>query len=151
MLDCEWKENTGLRTLLYPFVANSQARFRAEIVKSNIAFRRSAKKKDIDIEAAIDEAAPYVTRIIDRVSPRLILLTGVQLRTFTDRFARTVRMLAPVERDPGVKHVVFAASRVTLRASGDETTVVQVAHASQFAWTYAKYNVVERSLALLEA
>lgn len=148
VLDCEWKENAGLRTLLYPLVSNSQTRFRAEIVKSNLAFRRSAKKKDIDIEAAFAEAAPYVTRIIERVSPRLIVLTGVPIQTFVDRFATTIRALAPVERDPGVKQVVFAASRVTLRSSQKDATVVQVAHASQFSWTYAKYKVAERSLAL---
>ena len=151
VLDCEWKENTGLRALLYPLVSNSQDRFRAEIVKSNLAFRRSAKKKDIDIEAAFAEAARYVTRIIERVSPRLVVLTGVPIQTFVDRFASTIRVLAPAERDPGVKQVVFAASRVTLKASGKEATVVQVAHASQFSWIYAKYKVAERALALAEA
>jgi len=151
VLDCEWTENRGLRLLLCPLVANNQTRFRAEIVKSNLAFRRSAKKKDIDIDAAVAEAEPYLADIISRVSPRLILLTGAQLQTFTKSFAKTVTMLAPIERDPGINHVVFAASRVTLGASKSEITVVQVAHASQFAWTYAKYNVVERSLALLDA
>lgn len=148
ILDCEWRENSGLRALLFPFVANDSVRFRAEIVKSNLAFRRSAKKKDIDIEAAIAEAAPYLGRIVERVCPRLVVLTGVAIQTFIDRFATTAKILAPIERDPGVKQVVFAASRVSLRHTGKDATVIQVAHASQFSWTYTKYNVARRSLEL---
>ena len=151
ILDCEWKENTGLRKLLYPMVENDPILFRAEIVKSNLAFRRSAKKKDLDMDAAIDEAAPYVARILERVSPKLIVLTGVSLDKFVSRHAVSEHPLAPIERDPGVKQVVFAASRVKLRRPERAATVVQVAHASQFSWTYDKYNVAERALGLIEA
>lgn len=149
VLDCEWRENFGLRQLLFPLVGNDPARFRAEIVKTNLAFRRSARKADIDIDAATLEAAPYLQRIIEVVSPRLVVLTGVPIEAFTQRFAKKVSILVAPERDPGVRQVVFAAARVSLLLPEEAAVVVQVAHASQFAWTYSKYKIAERTLSLL--
>ena len=151
VLDCDWKENKGLRELMYPLVSNDPVRFRAEVVKTNLAFRRSARKTDIDIEAAYEEASSCLSRIIQHVSPKIVFLTGVPLATFLDRFAGEHRPLAPVERDPAVKQVVFAASRATLRATSAETVVVQVAHASQFSWTYSRYKVAQRAQSFAEA
>jgi hypothetical protein len=149
ILDCEWKENHGLRSLLYPLVGADPARFRAEIVKSNLAFRRSARKTDLDINAAYHEAAPFLAQVISRVSPRLVVLTGASLSAFVGRFASKVTTLAPAERDPGVKQLVFAACRAALVGCSKEAMVVQVAHASQFAWTYARYRVPERIIELV--
>ena len=151
ILDCDWKENYGLRDLLLPLVGHDRDRFRKEIVKTNMAFRRSAKKSDIDIEAAISQAAPFLSQILQRVSPRIIVLTGVSIKDFLDRFASSHVLLAPAQKDPGVKQTVFAPAKAKLRATGNEATVVQVAHASQFAWTYSRYNVSARILELAEA
>jgi len=83
------------------------------------------------------------------VNPRLVLLTGVPLSEFTDRYGIVSRRLRKPIRDDGVGHVVFDAARATLRHSTHEVLVVQLAHASQFGWTYAKYKVVRRILKLL--
>ncbi len=151
VLDCEWKENTGLRKLLMPFVESDEARFREEIVKTNLAFRRSSKKADIDMGSAIAESMPFLQRIIERISPELILLTGVTMPDFTDRFATDVQSVTPTERDPGVKQVVFSVVRAVVRNLEHQTLIVQVAHASQFSWTYERYDVAQRTLQLLEA
>lgn len=149
VLDCQWKENTGLRRLLTPLVGSLSA-IRQRVVKTNLAFHRSAKKSDIDIERAIDQSAPFLGEILNRVRPRLVLLTGPNASLFTTRFASNVAVIAPEERDPGVKQVVFSAQSAVLRATGEPVTVVQVAHASQFGWTYDRHHIPARIRALGE-
>jgi hypothetical protein len=144
ILDCKWKENVGLLELLTPLLGNDASRIRAEVVKTNLAFRRSPRKKDIDMSAAVAEAAPYLAEIVEVVRPDLVLLTGADLETFIRLFAQTSEVLVEAEQDKGVRHTVFAAARVTLKRPTKVVLAVQVAHASQFAWTYAKYHVVER-------
>jgi hypothetical protein len=151
VLDCEWTENFGLRRLLVPLLGGDLSRIRNEVVKTNLAFRRSVRKSQIKIDAAISETAPFLAEIIGRVQPKLILLTGIALQTFAERFAKSTVLVVPPERDPGVGHVVFAAARATLRRPPTDLLVVQVAHASQFSWTYERYSVVQRIQELLEA
>ncbi len=149
ILDCHWKENTGLRSLLEPLIGSTSA-IRQRVVKTNLAFHRSAKKSDIDIEQAIDQSSPFLAEILQRVRPKLVLLTGPKASLFTTRFASNVAVIAPEERDPGVKQVVFSAQSAVLRATGEPVTVVQVAHASQFGWTYDRHQIPARIRALGE-
>ena len=100
---------------------------------------------DIDIAAAKREAAPFLLEIISIVRPQLVLLTGVSLSVFVERFCSEEHNSIPRIRDEKIKHVVFEAANVLLRGSNSEALVVQVAHASQFSWTYEKYSVVEPS------
>lgn len=146
ILDCDWRENLGLRTVLAPLVGGDLASIRRDVVKTNMAFHRSARKKDIDIDRAMDQTAPFLAEIIGVVSPRLVLLTGVRLEEFTSRFATSAKEIVTPERDPGVKQIVFAASSARLRATNTSALVVQLAHASQFGWTYGKYQVAKRIL-----
>lgn len=148
ILDCQWRENSGLLTVLTPLVGGETTAIRANVVKTNMAFHRSAKKKDIDIDAAISKAAPFLAEILSVVRPTTVLLTGVAIEEFTNRFASRSTVLAAAERDPDVKQVVFAASKAELRPTGAEALVVQLAHASQFGWTYARYHVASRIVAL---
>ena len=148
ILDCEWRENPGLRTVLVPLVGGALSDIRHKVVKTNMAFHRSAKKKDINIDHAMDQTAPFLAEIIKVVNPRLVLLTGVPLSEFTNRYASTVTQKVAVQRDPGVKQVVFAACTAQLRPTGTTTLVVQLAHASQFGWTYERYQVAARILAI---
>jgi hypothetical protein len=148
VLDCDWPENRGLLKLLLPLVDGVRDELRSRMVKTNVAFRRSSKAHHIDIPAAKAEAAPFLAEIIGRVQPRLVLLAGVKLEDFTGRFCGTVQTLGEAIRDPGVKQTVFRAARVELRATGSEALVVQVAHASQFGWTYVKYEVADKIKAL---
>jgi len=148
ILDCEWKENNGLRKILIPLLGNDTRRIRSEVVKSNLAFHRSARASQIKVKNAIDESAPFLAEIIDVVRPKLILLTGPKMSLFTDRFSSNVTIVGQPEKDPGVKQTVFAAAQVILRGSELEVLVVQVAHASQFSWTYERYSVVDKIHAL---
>jgi hypothetical protein len=150
ILDCEWRENFGLRRLLTPLVGGDIKRIRSEVVKTNLAFRRSAKKTQIDIEAAISESGPFLREIIEVAKPQLILLTGASLRAFIHHFAQSATRIARIIRDPHVNHIVFAAERATLQTSKRKVLVVQVAHASQFAWTYERYEVARRILRLMK-
>jgi hypothetical protein len=141
ILDCHWRENAGLRKLLLPLVANDQSRFRSEIVKTNIAFRRSRATSEINFEVAEREAVPFIEKIIARVNPKLILLTGPSIDRFLTLYGLDSRSVAETIRAPGINQVVFAANATRLRLGGREAIVVQVAHASQFSWTYDKYDV----------
>ena len=144
ILDCEWKENIGLRKVFIPLLGHDSKRIRNEVVKTNLAFRRSAKATQIQKQKAIDESAPFLAEIIDVVRPKLVVLTGPKISTFTDRFAHSSMIVAEPEKDPGVKQTVFAASNVVLQGSEMEMLVVQIAHASQFSWTYERYSIVDR-------
>jgi hypothetical protein len=141
VLDCHWPENTGLQKLLLPLVNNDLNRFRYEIVKTNIAFRRSRTANDIDLKYSEEEAAPFIARIIRKVNPKLILLTGVPISRFLELYALTHRPLVETIRDSRIGHVIFSASSAQLKETKQEITVIQVAHASQFNWTYTQYNV----------
>lgn len=150
VLDCGWRENIGLRQILCPLVGGVLASIRTEVVKTNLAFHRSARRSDIEVEAAADQTAPFLREIIEIVNPSLILLTGVALQAFTSRFAKYSEPLVAPERDPGVKQVVFAAARASVGRPEKKVLIVQLAHASQFGWTYTKYDVAERISRLLK-
>lgn len=150
ILDCEWRENKGLRRLLGSLLDGDVARIRTEVVKSNMAFRRSAKTSHINVQAAMTETAPFLAEIIEVVSPKLVLLTGPSLAIFTSTFAIRTTVVAPPEKDDKIKQTVFAAARALLGSRVNEALIVQVAHASQFSWTYERYGVAEKILALLQ-
>jgi hypothetical protein len=149
ILDCDWRENTGLRKLLLPLVGHDQNRFRSEIVKTNIAFRRSRAVSDIDLAVAEREAVPFIETIIARVSARLIVLTGPSIDRFLTLYALDSQPLTETIKAPGINHVVFAATEARLRSVDRETIVVQVAHASQFSWTYERYGVSAKIAGLM--
>jgi hypothetical protein len=149
LLDCTWKENAVLN-LLVPLAGGEREAVRSQVVKTNIAFRRAKKVDRSLIESWKAEAAPFLAEIVARVVPRLVLLTGVKLEDFTPRFCERAVTVGETLRDPGVKQTVFRAARVALRATGTPALVVQVAHASQFSWTYGKYEVAEKIRALMD-
>ena len=117
---------------------------RTGVVKTNIAFRRSRKKTGIDFENAKREAAPFLLEILEVVQPKLILLTSVDLGSFANAFGTGLTLLAPAIRDDRVGQVVFEAGNVALKGTGSAALAVRVAHASQFSWTYDRYDVVSR-------
>ncbi len=141
VIDCEWRENLGLRKLLMPLVGHDAERFRQEVVKTNIAFRRSRAVGDIRLATAAHEAAPFLGRIIDRVRPTVIILTGSILDRFLHLHASTVRQIARPLRLDNAPAFAFAAAHVRLKWGSWETIVVQVAHASRFAWTYDRLGI----------
>jgi hypothetical protein len=142
LLDCSWRENNILK-LLVPLIGGDRESARARVVKTNMAFRRSSKVTKIDIKHAKDEAVPFLREIIEIVNPNLILLAGVKLDEFCSRYCEAWTSVGDPVIDDGVKQTVFAAARMTLPAK--QTALgVQVAHASQFSWTYDRYGVVDR-------
>jgi hypothetical protein len=143
VLDCEWNENTGLRKLLLPLFSDNRERIRREVVKTNLAFQRSTNiTRD---QASFEKmCAPYLDEIIGVVRPKLILLTGPNLSQFCSRFgSKCMTRVEPV-KDADVKQIVFAPAKLHLRKTGEEAVVVQVAHASQFSWTYERYHVADK-------
>ena len=151
LLDCNWTENHGLRALLTPLLGQDDD-IRRNVVKTNLAFKRSpnAKNKKF-IEEAKKEAAEFLIEIINVVRPNLILLAGADLHEFVARFCLNSTSLptALKERDDSVGQVVFRAAKVVLRGDKRKALVVQVAHASQFSWTYERYGVAEEIRTLL--
>jgi hypothetical protein len=148
VLDCGWPENTGLRKLLFPLFSDNRDRIRRDVVKTNVAFQRS---KSIVREQRSFETtcAPYLNEILAIVRPKLVLLTGPDISEFSSRFA--IKQTTVINRitDSNVKQTVFAAARFHLRQTLEETFVVQLAHASQFSWTYERYGVVDKIQSLL--
>lgn len=151
VLDCEWTENKGLKKLLVPLLNDNEAAIRSVVVKTNLAFRRSPKAKDIDIEAAKAEAAPFLSEIMAVVRPRLVVLTSLDLTAFVNGFCVNVSNTTEQIKDEKVKQVVFESATAQLKNCESASLIVRVAHASQFSWTYAKYNVVERINSALQA
>lgn len=151
VLDCDWKENKGLKKLLVPLLDGDEAAIRSKVVKTNLAFQRSPKVKDIDIKAAKAEAAPFLSEIMAVVRPRLIVLTSLDLPAFLTDFCIEATVTTEQLRDEKVKQIVFESAHAQLKNCESPSLVVRVAHASQFSWTYAKYNVVKRISSALEA
>ena len=151
VIDCEWRENPGLRKLLCPLLDGDLSRVRDEVVKTNMAFRRSAKASQIKREQSYDETAPFLNEIVRVVQPRLVLLTGPSLSSFLDRFAGSSVIVSPAQRKDSINQTVFAAARATLRATQSDVLVVQVAHASQWSATYAEFDVANRIRTLMDA
>jgi hypothetical protein len=146
LLDCTWRENNILK-LLVPLVGGDRESVRARVVKTNVAFRRSSKVTNIDIEHAKAEAVPFLLEIVEMVKPSLVLLAGVPLEDFGAPYCEAWTPIGDPVIDKRIKQTVFAAARMTLQ--GNRTVLgVQVAHASQFSWTYDQYGVVDRIKAL---
>lgn len=148
LLDCTWRENNVLK-LLVPLVGGDRESVRARVVKTNMAFRRSSKVTKIDIQQAKAEAVPFLREMIEIVKPDLVLLAGVKLEDFCVRYCELWSSIGDPVIDNGVKQTVFAASKMTL-PSKRVALGIQVAHASQFSWTYDRYGVVDRIDALRE-
>lgn len=150
LLDCDWTENSGLKKLLGPVLGGDNA-IRQQVVKTNMAFRRSAKVKKSAIEMDKKEAIPFLVEIIAVVCPTLILLTGASLQEFTDRFCSgSTRIATQVkERDDSVGQVVFKAATVLLGKTARKAIAIQVAHASQFSWTYERYGIANEVQSLI--
>lgn len=148
LLDCRWRENNVLK-LLTPLIGGNREQVRGRVVKTNVAFRRSSNVSKIDVEKAKSETEQFLREIIDVVQAKLILLTGVKLEDFGARYCREWSPIGgdPV-RDEDVKQTVFAAARMTLLPSDREVLGIQVAHASQFSWTYERYGGVDLIKAL---
>lgn len=142
LLDCSWRENNIVK-LLIPLVGGKREAIRRHVVKTNVAFRRSSKTAGFDIECAKVEAAPFLAEIIEFVRPKLIILAGVKLDEFTRRFCSSSREVGDRLVDPRVKQTVFRAAVVILQRGAHKAIAVQVAHASQFSWTYDKYQVAK--------
>jgi hypothetical protein len=149
LLDCQWPENTGLKRLLLPLFGGDEQRIRREVVKTNLAFRRSRTARDINIDRAIEEARPFVDRILAVVDPKLVILAGVSLLRFLDHHVQSSKPAAALLRNTSIGHVVFDAAWVTFGAALSPRLVVQVGHASQFSWTYAKHDIPGRIASLL--
>jgi hypothetical protein len=151
ILDCNWRENPALRKVLEPLLSGDLEKIRRHVVKTNFAFHRSAEAADFDLDAAVDQAEPFLAEIVDEVRPSIVVLTGAATEAFTGRFAERAVCVAAAERDPDTNQVVFAAARATLKRSKKEILVVQLASASMLGWTYIKYNVADRIVALLKS
>lgn len=151
VLDCDWKENRGIMKLLNPLLRCDHERIRREVVKTNLAFRRSKTVKALKVGDAIKESAPFLQEIMGVVRPELVLLTGSGLKHFSNHFASQMMNIERPEKHPRIGHTVFAAAKLTLKSPTHEVLAVQVAHASQFSWTYERFCVVERLQTLLDA
>lgn len=148
LLDCTWDENTGLLKLLIPILGSSPA-IRRGVVKTNLAFLRSRNAKDRRaIERSKDESAPFLRRILDRVLPDLILLTGVKLHDFGNRHCAEVVEIAQRQEVASVHQTVIFPARVRF-LGGHSCIAVEVAHASQWNWIYNTYAVPSKIKTLL--
>jgi hypothetical protein len=143
LLDCQWRENNVVK-LLAPLVGGNPETIRNTVVKTNMAFRRSTAAKKIDLTKAMNEAAAILTEIMDLVNPRLILLTGVKMADFSSRYCEECLPLSEPLVDSSVRQTVFWPCLVRRKGWKAQVLAVQVAHASQFSWTYEKYAVAQR-------
>ena len=150
VIDCDWKENDYLRPLLVQLCGGKPERVRKEVVKTNMAFRRTPRKKNL-IENANAESAPFLAEIVEVVRPDLILLTGVAISEFTGRFATGVAETAATVKVAKTHQTVFAAVRAALKRPVIESLIVQVSHASQWGWMYERFDVANRIIGLLKS
>lgn len=149
LLDCRWRENNIVK-LLTPLLDGNRETIRDNVVKTNVAFRRSPKATGLDLDTAKAEAAPFLAEILEFVQPKLIVLAGVKLDEFSKWFCTSAELLGDAEVDRKVGQTVFKAAAVTLTKGGHRAIAAQVAHASQFSWTYEKYDVANKIKFILD-
>jgi hypothetical protein len=99
----------------------------------------------------MEESKPFIQRLIHFVQPQLVVLTGVKISEFSDRFEDNERQLIAPEKEATINQTVLAASRVRIPGFPRPVLVAQVAHASQFSWTYDRFQVTARIRELWEA
>ena len=148
LVDCNWRENR-ITELLEDILSCNREGLRQRVVKTNLAFRRAPrgaikKLHGMSMAQAMDEAIPFLTKIIKAARPKLIVLGGVKMDDFTSRYCRHVDVMAEPEREPDVRQIVYYPALVRLQSGGSKVLAVQVAHASQFGWTYRRYDVARR-------
>lgn len=149
LLDCSWPENKILK-LIDPIATTLGLSVRQDVAKTNLSFHRSVKAKKTLIVDQMAIAKDILTQIISVVDPRLIILSCSYLNEFVQYHCANSRELQSAQRDTGVGHIVFWPWEIVLNNSNRKCLLVQVAHASQFAWTYNKYDVSLKILKLLK-
>jgi hypothetical protein len=148
LVDCVWRENTGLLKLLMPILQSHDC-IRRNVVKTNLGFSRSENTNNkAFIKTAKKEATPFLRRILDRVAPELILLAGVRLPDFTERHcAKVVEIEERIEEQSVHQTVIWPACVRLL--GGHSCIAVEVAHASQFSWIYETHDVASQIIGLM--
>ncbi len=149
LLDCSWPENKILK-LINPIAATLGLSVRQDVAKTNMSFHRSNKAKKTLVLGQMIKAQDILSQIISVVNPRLIILSCNYLNEFVKIHCAISRELQPAQRDTGVGHIVFWPWEIVLNNSNKKCLLVQVAHASQFAWTYDRYDVSMKILRLLK-
>jgi len=94
MLDCDYPENNTTAIVLN-LVGGDEAEFRRNVVKTNLAFRRSPGLDNVPkyhngmtLTQAYAEARPFIKEIFDLVQPELVILEG----SIFDHFMKAARL-----------------------------------------------------------
>ncbi|MFB4203585.1 hypothetical protein KBTX_02389 [wastewater metagenome] len=155
---CDYPEARAMRHLLNS--ALRVPRLAGSVVKSNLVFRRSARGDrgfrafhGIDMNEAAEEARPFVTDIMARTDPAMILLEGQLLPRFTALYGEGD--LEPVDEPvltPAGPHstMLYEAYRYRVPVLARHVTIVKIAHPSTFGGRYRKARVDDRIRGLLE-
>ncbi len=148
IFDTDWVMHKNTRPLLRNFTREQDAEIRRRVVRTNVVFRRSRRHHDIDMDDARKEAAPFLAEIINYVAPKLIILSGAGLSDFSDLICDGFKEIEIRQREPRTNHIVFWPARVQIKGGSTDAIAVQIAHASQFSWTYNQFDVANRIRAL---
>jgi hypothetical protein len=138
-VDCHYRIARVMRELLEEALDLDGFEPIRKIPKSNIIFRRSRAMDGLSLSdaEALDEAQPFVQRIIRHTNPELILLEG--MGTF-DRFLR--RYCSDVRVDPDDTPIttpngpgratIFQSASAIPKALGRPVTVLGLGHPSRY-------------------
>lgn len=149
IVDCVWKENIGIMKLLMPLYGGV-AKIREKVGKTNLVFRRSpsikvfSKYHSVDIGAARKEAVPFLNDMMKVFDPRVIIISGESIDGFTGQYGvevgeKTERVIAS-----NINQTVYESRLIKLCSTNHLALAVRVAHASQFSWTYERFDVNDR-------
>jgi len=148
ILDCNWRDNTGLRELLIPIVGSLND-IRRNVVKTNVSFARSRDTKDKKfIRESKEKSAPFLDKLISRVSPELIILTGSLLSYFQTTYSVEFTPIVERKFESKVKQTIIWPARVKLR-NDHPCFAIEVAPSGQFGWIYDRYSVGSQIKSLL--
>lgn len=148
LIDCSYREQKGLLKLLIP-IFGSEENVRRNVVKTNMAFARSPNVGSLAIDHAIDEATPFLRRILTRTAPELILLAGVRLDEFWKRHCDKDWFFQIHPRSVEYKQTIIESASVRL-FGGHTCIAVAVAHASQWSGIYKRHNVPGKVIELMQ-
>lgn len=151
-VDCHYPLAVAMRRFLTATFSLDSVEQIREIPKTNLIFRRSPGQDSLTLRpaAALDEARPFVEKIIQRVQPHAILFEGtVTLDQFERIYCEDVSRFQdgpPVTTPNGRNHAtIFRLDSGHVRCLGRRVTLIGLGHPSKYAGRAEWHEVIARA------
>lgn len=147
----QYREDSGyalarpMHALLTTAMATSSPKVLCGVPHTNVSFRRSSRSQEVESKH-VQEAAPFLTAIIDIVRPKVLVMIGATAFKYAKGartgFLKECHLLQEAVPIPNGPHATmfFREYRAFLRHNGNPIHVIALAHLSTYADRYEPWN-----------